>query len=244
METSSLSNDDVSLDCATTTDDCPSLPSCDWSSDRDSDLSLPTVDDDQPSLFVPMSMSHSTPSKNKQSKSDCIANSFTTADSNSVVLYSSVSSLDTAMGSNAIKAPSVQEWHLSTVLELNGCSPNCTTAVHGLTELDVLRAHSLFSNKNTQEQNKWILEYFNTHCPSDPSSGEKLPKNLAYVVGGKNVCISVWLQVLPLSLSRFYRLRQECQKYEANPGLSYKKPRAQSSKLSMLLRGWSSTLKE
>ena len=38
---------------------------------------------------------------------------------------------------------------------------------------------------------------------------------MTYVIGGKVVCGNVWLQVLPLSLSHFYRLRQECVKYKS-----------------------------
>ena len=240
----SLSTDAVSLDCANT--DCDSdisLPSCDWSTDSDHEVSLPIacnatdVIEDEELSFLPSPVDCSTPKKvSCQSKSLCLPSATSSSSKISETSTQPLSRSALAKGSSkvvrvtAIKPPTLANWELTTVFELNGCSPKCASSVHGLTEFEVLRAHSLFSDKSTQEQNKWILEYFNTHCPSDRSTGDKTPKDLTYVIGGKVVCMNVWLQVLPLSLSRFYRLRQECVKYEANPGLSYKKPRSQSSK--------------
>ncbi|XP_065895157.1 uncharacterized protein [Dysidea avara] len=98
-------------------------------------------------------------------------------------------------------------WKLSNVVNLNGCKEKCATTQHGLTEYDILSDHCGFDGKTQPEQNNWISQYFGTHCPSS-SDGSKDIKNTLYIVRGKPVCLKVWLAVLSLSTSRFYRLRQ------------------------------------
>ena len=99
-------------------------------------------------------------------------------------------------------------WKLSNVVNLNGCKEKCATTQHGLTEYDILSDHCGFDGKTQPEQNNWISQYFGTHCPSSSSDGSKDIKNTLYIVRGKPVCLKVWLAVLSLSASRFYRLRQ------------------------------------
>jgi hypothetical protein len=61
------------------------------------------------------------------------------------------------------------KWSLFKVMELSGCAPNCTTSVHGLTEYDILRAHSMFVSLSNVEQRHWVYDYFSNHCPNDES---------------------------------------------------------------------------
>lgn len=99
-------------------------------------------------------------------------------------------------------------WQLSAVMKLNGCSENCTSEVHGLTEFDVLLAHSTFYCKSYAEQRQWLLDYFLSHCPNG-SLGEKEPRNMQYLLCGRVVCQRVWLTTLSISTSRFYEIRKD-----------------------------------
>ena len=101
-----------------------------------------------------------------------------------------------------------EEWNFSFVMYLNGCKEQCITQVHGLTELDVLRAHHTFSTKSSNQQRQWLLDYFVSHCPMD-KDGRKNPKIMKFVLSGQNVCQPVWMAVLMIRSSRFYELRKE-----------------------------------
>ena len=107
-------------------------------------------------------------------------------------------------------------WRLSSVLDLDGCTQNCAITQHMLNEHSILSAHSQFSNKSTQEQNAWIIEYFNSHCPFDVN-GMRDFKSLKYTIHGRQVCLTIWLEVLSISHSRFYRLRTD---FVENGGIS------------------------
>jgi hypothetical protein len=95
------------------------------------------------------------------------------------------------------------KWSLFKVMELSGCAPNCTTSVHGLTEYDILRAHSMFVSLSNVEQRRWVYDYFSNHCPND-ESGTSDPSGLC----GKDVCQPLWLATLAMSTSRFYDHRR------------------------------------
>ncbi len=123
----------------------------------------------------------------------------------------------------------IKQWHLFSVMKMSGCSEECcVTTVHGLTELDILCAHSNFSDMSANEQNTWIIQYLCTHCQMNEDSQDKDTKGVQYIITGKSVCQSVWLGVLGLSLSRFYRLRKE---FEATgtASIDTKRPRSRAS---------------
>ena len=80
----------------------------------------------------------------------------------------------------------------------------CVTKVHELSEYDVFCAHSQFEARTPQEQNQWIVDYFMSHCRVD-EAGVRDAKAIIYIVSEKNVCLNVWLKVLSISVSRFYR---------------------------------------
>jgi len=105
-------------------------------------------------------------------------------------------------------ATDILQWQLTAVIKFNGCSDMCAIMVHGLTNYDVLRAHYHFENKTQREQNNWVIQYLSMHCPYN-STGEKDLKNMIFRIQGKSVCMKLWLEVLALSISRFYRLRQD-----------------------------------
>ena len=135
-------------------------------------------------------------------------------------------SLQQTLGENV---DGIKHWQLSMVMQIDSCSDNCIRKLHGLTEFEVLFAHSRFDATSNQEQNKWILEYLITHCPID-SSGYKGPKLVPFFVTGKSVCLNVWLAVLPVSLSCFYRLRQDFLTYDLSIISDDKRSRSLSSK--------------
>ena len=105
-------------------------------------------------------------------------------------------------------AADIVTWQLTNVMKFNGCADKCAMKTHGLTDYDVLRGHHYFENKVQREQNDWVIQYFAIHCPYD-INGEKEFKNIPFTIQGKRVCVKLWLEVLPLSTSRFYRLRQD-----------------------------------
>lgn len=100
-----------------------------------------------------------------------------------------------------------EKWDLFNVMEINGCGESCTTRLHGLTEYDVLSAHSMFSSKSIAEQRQWLYEYFTNHCPNDEMGFLDLSR-LQFILCGKNVCQAVWLATLAISSSRFYDVRK------------------------------------
>ena len=109
-----------------------------------------------------------------------------------------------------------ETWNLFDAMNADGCNQNCTRTVHGLSEYDVLMAHSSFASKTVVEQRKWIFDYLATHCPND-SGGQKDVKNITFVVSGKRVCLSAWMAVLSISSSRFYDIRKEFVDGQAEP---------------------------
>ena len=103
---------------------------------------------------------------------------------------------------------SEEGWQLSSVMELQGCQPHCVTQVHGLSEYDVLIAHSTITTKSPSDKCAWMLEYFSTNCPHTPE-GAKDPKNMQFILCGRSVCQAVWQAVLSISNSRFYQIRKD-----------------------------------
>ncbi|XP_065906896.1 uncharacterized protein [Dysidea avara] len=99
-------------------------------------------------------------------------------------------------------------WNLSNVLNFNGCKEKCALKEHELTEYDALSYHCAFDSKTSVDQNEWLIQYFATHCPLT-TDGLKDIKNIVYIVKGKIVCFKLWLEVLSVSMSRFYRLRRQ-----------------------------------
>ena len=101
-----------------------------------------------------------------------------------------------------------RQWQLSSVLNFSGCGTKCATSIHGLCNHDILRAHSFFENRSRQEQNDYIIQFLVTNCPYD-EYGDRNIKNMNFTIQGKAVCMKLWLEILSLSTSRFYRLRQQ-----------------------------------
>ena len=90
---------------------------------------------------------------------------------------------------------------------INGCEEKCTTLKHGLTEYDILRAHSMFASLSNADQRRWIYEYLSNNFPNNETGGRN-PSGLQFILCGKNVCQSVWLISLAINTSRFYDLRK------------------------------------
>ena len=101
-----------------------------------------------------------------------------------------------------------EKWNLFTVMNLNGCKECCAPTLHGLSEYDILIAHSNFVSMTNADQRVWIYDYFNSHCPND-DEGKKFPSGIQFFLCGRNVCQAVWLAALGISNSRFYDLRRQ-----------------------------------
>lgn len=119
------------------------------------------------------------------------------------------------------------KWDLFEVMEMNGCEETCTTCVHGLTEYDILRVHSVFTSLTTVEQRRWVHEYLCNNCPTD-ESGTSDPSGLQFILCGRAVCQPLWLATLSVSTSRFYDLRKLFLENSGPP--AKKKPRSVSAK--------------
>ena len=115
------------------------------------------------------------------------------------------------LDSEIVRTPNSQftteKWNLFNVMEMNCCGESCTIRLHGLTEYDVLSAHSMFSSKGIVEQRNWLYEYFTNHCPHSDVGSSDLSR-LQFILCGKNVCQAVWLATLAISTSRFYDVRK------------------------------------
>ena len=96
---------------------------------------------------------------------------------------------------------SCKSWDILHVLSLDGCNPSCTTHVHNLQPGEIQFFHTHFASRCHSSQNQWLLEYFNSNCSRDSHS-----KAHSYIICGKPVCQKVWLSVLGLSLTRYYRI--------------------------------------
>ena len=121
----------------------------------------------------------------------------------------------------------VDTWNLFVVMEMHGCEEKCVRTVHGLSEYDILNAHSNFSSKSSVLQRQWIFDFFCTHCPND-SQGRKNPMNMTLLLCRKSVCCPVWLATLSISSSRFYEARREFVDGKTEP--TPKRPRSISVK--------------
>ena len=99
-------------------------------------------------------------------------------------------------------------WQLTKVLELNGCAPRCAQEIHGLTPYDILQSHSIFWSQRSEQQKKWLLDYFLYHCPNT-SDAPKDVKSIQFLICGRIVCQSIWQATLGLSNTRFYGIRKE-----------------------------------
>ena len=110
------------------------------------------------------------------------------------------------------------KWQLFSVINSkNGCSEKCATDIHCLNEYSILSAHDQFASKSISDQNLWIIQYFESHCPCS-SDGEKDVKAISYFIQGKEICLNMWLEILGISQSRFYRLRNE---FSTDGGIKY-----------------------
>lgn len=96
---------------------------------------------------------------------------------------------------------SCKTWDILHVLSLNGCSPSCASCVHNLQPGDIQFFHIHFNSCCHSSQNQWLLEYFNANCSRH--SQRDLHN---YIICGKPVCQKVWLSVLGLSSTRYYRI--------------------------------------
>lgn len=94
------------------------------------------------------------------------------------------------------------------MIKLQGFQARCVTQVHGLSEYDVLIAHSAFSTKSPSDRQAWLLKYFSTNCPHTPNGAKDL-KNIQFILCGCTVCQAVWQAVLSVSSSRFCDVRKD-----------------------------------
>ena len=109
-------------------------------------------------------------------------------------------------------------WNLCVIMNMKGCAEQCLKKVHQLNEYSLLQAHSQFQSKTILEQNAWVTQYLECHCPLKGINCEKDIKGISYVIQGKSLCLPTWLQVLGISRTRFYRIRDE---FKLNGGIKY-----------------------
>lgn len=111
----------------------------------------------------------------------------------------------------------IQAWKLTSVLQYKGCTDQCAKKLHGLNEYEILSAHSQIASLTNHDKNVWLLQYFLLQCPCNPN-GEKDLKRIPYVIHGKEVCFDLWMEILSLTMSRYYRVRRE---FLTNDGAHY-----------------------
>ena len=99
-------------------------------------------------------------------------------------------------------------WKLTAIVDFNGCIVNCAKTLHQLNDYEILSAHTQFSTLSGQQKNVWLAKYFTFNCPRD-ADGQKDIKKIQYLIHGKEVCLSLWLEILSLSSSRYYRVRKD-----------------------------------
>ena len=100
-----------------------------------------------------------------------------------------------------------QQWKLTNVLQFSSCADNCAKEIHGLNEYEILNAHAHVTSLTNHEKNMWLLQYFLLQCPRT-ENGEKDLKGMQYIIHGKEVCFDLWLEILSLSGTRYYRVRK------------------------------------
>lgn len=92
------------------------------------------------------------------------------------------------------------QWNIQSILTFRGCADCCATAVHDLQQEEITFFRNNFSARTLKQQNQWLLEYLN-------SNGSRVNVKVLFVVCGKKVCFSLWLAILGVSQTRYYRLR-------------------------------------
>ena len=90
-------------------------------------------------------------------------------------------------------------WDIVQIMFLHGCSESCATKIHNLLPGEVQFFHSHFNSRSHLSQNQWLLEYFNSNC-------SRLSSHHSYNICGKPVCQKLWLSILNLSPTRYYRI--------------------------------------
>lgn len=78
---------------------------------------------------------------------------------------------------------------------MDGCKKNCAQLVHKLSVIDILKFHEMYT---TSVKKQWLLDYFAMN-----SSGPEI----FYSICGKSVCFEVWLSVLGISQSYYYKVK-------------------------------------
>lgn len=94
--------------------------------------------------------------------------------------------------------PSFYGWDWLVVWKMDGCKNNCVQLVHKLSIVDILTYHHQFSELPKNSKKQWILDFLKMNTSSDET---------AYSICGKQVCFQVWLTILGLSQSYFYKVR-------------------------------------
>ena len=82
---------------------------------------------------------------------------------------------------------------------MDGCSYNCVQLVHKLSIPDILTYHNLFSLQPQSLKKQWLLDYFQMNTQSSSETNHS--------VCGQPVCYQVWLSILGISQSYYYKVR-------------------------------------
>ena len=95
-----------------------------------------------------------------------------------------------------------ESWDVLRVVDMNCCSTEQAQQAHLITPGEIGFFHKNFNSRSHLSQNQWIIDYMNSNC----SRHCDVP-SFNFIVCGKPVCQKLWLSILNVSLSRFYRLR-------------------------------------
>ena len=92
-------------------------------------------------------------------------------------------------------------WNAFDVAKMNGCTPQCSQGVHGISPLDILSYHHYFIPLPKSAKLQWIIDYIHLHS---------LRESNTFIIAGKSVCQNLWIATLGISTSLlFYKAKQK-----------------------------------
>ena len=94
-------------------------------------------------------------------------------------------------------------WNAFDVAKMNGCTPQCSQSVHGISPLDILSYHHYFIQLPKSAKLQWIIDYIHLHSLRESNSG------ITFIIAGKSVCQNLWIATLGISTSLFYKAKQK-----------------------------------
>lgn len=96
-------------------------------------------------------------------------------------------------------------WDWMKIWNMDGCSSKCIQSVHKLGIYDILTYHDIFAQLPKSVKGQWLLDFFRMNTSRVSHDLENSTCTTNYIVCGKSVCFEVWMSILGVSQSYYYK---------------------------------------